>query len=107
MENHPIKKVTRSIPDWIQNILWGNAGGYCQFRGCCRPLSLHHVSKKTGNQAEKAHIYAFSKGGPRFNEEIDPEDIHSPENLLLLCRACHKEIDTNNGAIKYPVLRGI
>lgn len=54
------------------------------------------------NSSEKAHIYAFSDGGPRATEElpVDIRDLNSIENLMLLCAICHKTVDTNKE--RYP-----
>ena len=48
-----------------------------------------------GNFSEHAHIVAFSEAGPRGQDGARPSDIHSPDNLMLLCAECHKLIDDN------------
>lgn len=59
------------------------------------------MTHRNGNFGEVAHIVAFSKLGPRGNSTLRPIDIHDPNNLMLLCPHCHKEIDTH--ADKYLV----
>jgi hypothetical protein len=42
---------------------------------------------------EICHICAQSFGGPRYNPALSDEELHSLENLILLCRKHHKLID--------------
>lgn len=83
---------TRNIKKHTEIDLWVAAGGRCQFRGCNAFLRRHHVSGSDGNFAELAHIVAFSKNGPRGDEDR-PVDINDVSNLMLLCARCHTEID--------------
>jgi hypothetical protein len=71
------------------------SGGRCEFAGCNKYLFEHALTLKGGNFSEHAHIVAFSEAGPRGREGIRPSDIHSPDNLMLLCAECHKLIDDN------------
>ena len=43
--------------------------------------------------ADKAHIVAFSKDGPRGDDERRPVSVDTLDNLMVLCKPCHKEID--------------
>ncbi len=99
----PVEKpVSRDI-SWPTTLhLYVRAGGRCQLRGCNDYLLEHHVTKKGGNFAQRAHIYAFSPSGPRGHPdgEFDPHHIG---NLMLLCPKCHKLIDDNPE--EYPVDR--
>lgn len=98
----PVTRITkRKINPNTVLQLYVAAGGRCEFRGCNRPLTRHHLTHRNGNFGEVAHIVAFSKRGPRGNSAQRPVDIHDPNNLMLLCPHCHKEIDTH--ADKYPV----
>ncbi|WP_157784732.1 HNH endonuclease [Sinorhizobium fredii] len=42
---------------------------------------------------DDAHIIASSDYGPRGNEEIGQQQRRSADNLILLCKTCHSEID--------------
>ncbi len=44
---------------------------------------------------EIAHIEAVRPGGTRYNPMLTPEQINSFDNLILVCRNCHKEIDSD------------
>lgn len=88
-----VEDVTRSISDRTQLILCIQAGGRCEFDGCNKYLFEHHLTHKRFNFAQMAHIVAFSQLGPRGNATDRPVDIHNLDNLMLLCHACHKQID--------------
>lgn len=82
-------------------MLWGRAAGRCEFAGCNQPVSCHRETKETVNIAEAAHIIGFSEDGPRGEDELSKEMARDISNLMLLCRNCHKPIDTNRD--QYPV----
>ncbi len=83
----------RSIPAKTSLILFIRAGGRCEREGCNGRLFEHHLSKQPGNYADRSHIVAFSKKGSRGDDPARPIDIHDVDNLMALCKACHKEID--------------
>ena len=89
----PCVTPTRAISHRTSTILFVRAGGRCQRRGCNARLFEHHLSKQPGNVADRAPIVAFSEGGPRGNDGPRPPDINEVDNLMALCKACHKEID--------------
>jgi hypothetical protein len=74
-------------------LLFVRAGGRCEFDGCNRDLTEHHVSLTEGNFSQIAHIVAFKPEGPRGKDPLRPKDINNPGNLMLLCPQCHKLID--------------
>jgi hypothetical protein len=92
---------TRYIPEAIRCMLWGRAAGRCEFAGCNQPVSWHRETKETVNIAEAAHIIGLSEDGPRGEGKISEELARDISNLMLLCRTCHKPIDTNRD--QYPV----
>ena len=92
----PCVTPTRAISHRTSTILFVRAGGRCQRRGCNARLFEHHLSKQPGNFADRAHIVAFSEGGPRGNDGPRPPDINEVDNLMALCKACHKEIDDHS-----------
>jgi hypothetical protein len=86
-------------------MLWGRAAGRCEFSPCNRPLSWHPYTKETVNIAEAAHIIGFSADGPRGEDEISEELAQDIENLMLVCRICHKPIDDNSDSYSVEQLR--
>ena len=93
--------ITRNIPNPVQALLWGRAAGRCEFTGCNRPLWKSEVTQETRNVAQKAHIRAFSAGGPRADRAQPRAKLHDLSNLILLCHACHVTIDHGDGPAKY------
>lgn len=95
------REVSRHIPHPVQCMLWGKAGGRCEFSGCNKPLWKSSVTQEPVNIAQKAHIWAFSAGGPRFNPEIEDDEINSLSNLILVCHECHQKIDKAKDGGRY------
>jgi hypothetical protein len=90
----PVVLVTRSqLTDLTRLLLFVRAGGHCEFDGCNRNVTEHHVTLTEGNFAEVAHIVAFKEAGPRGDDPQRPPDINDIANLMLLCPSCHKLID--------------
>lgn len=101
LNSSPVTKdITRHVDAAVQRMLWAQSGGFCQFDACELSLIEHHVTKQQGNFADKAHIVAFSEGGPRSDPNEDNSYINSLDNLMLLCKSCHKHIDDH--AVAYP-----
>ena len=84
----------RYILEKIKILLAVQSGGRCEFPSCNKFLFEHPLTLKDGNFSEHAHIYPFSDRGPRSKDGKAPADLHSTSNLMLLCAACHKEVDS-------------
>ena len=74
-------------------MLWGRAGGRCEFAGSNLPLWRSPVTQESVNVAQRAHIYSFSSDGPREKRLRQRGDLYAGENLLLVCPICHLKID--------------
>lgn len=89
--------------------MWARAAGRCQFSGCNRLLYKSPVTQEAVNISEKAHIYSFSKSGPRGwgPFKTKPSQLNGIENLALMCHDCHKLIDADKEGKKYsgPLLQ--
>ena len=94
---------SRHITDTTRFLLWGRAGGRCQFNGCNSPLWKNPVTQEPANIAQAAHLYAFSSDGPRGNEGIPKDELNNFSNLLLACHKCHKTIDEKKDGGRYSV----
>lgn len=97
------REVTRYITPTTTAMLWGRAGGRCEFAGCNLPLWRSPVTNEPVNVAQRAHIYSFSSDGPRGNAGVAAEDLNSVENLLLVCPICHLKIDHAPDGGRYTV----
>lgn len=96
---------TRAISVTVQSMLWGRAAGRCEFAGCNKRVSMSDVTLEDANMAEKAHIRAFSAGGPRADPMYPPTQLNELDNLMLLCHGCHHVIDQAGGSERYTVER--
>lgn len=99
------KKTTRNIPERTKIKLAVVSGGRCEFQGCNDYLFYHPITLQDGNFSEHAHIYPFGERGPRGGSGIRPDEIHSVDNLMLICQGCHKLIDDNEDEYTIGLLR--
>ena len=95
------KEVTRHVAEATKCFLWGRAAGRCEFAGCNATLWKSQVTQEPVNRAQKAHIYSYSKNGPRGNEPLDLSEINDLSNLMLVCHQCHQTIDKDRAGVKY------
>lgn len=95
--------ITRYIANDVERELWAKAAGRCQFNGCNRSLYKSPVTQEQVNIAEKAHIYSFSKEGPRGWGPFvaNKKKLNNIDNLMLMCHDCHKLIDQDKNGNKY------
>ncbi len=97
------KEVTRYIKREVERDLWARAAGRCQFYGCNRLVYKSPVTQEPVNISEKAHIYSFSKDGPRgwgpFKR--NPPGLNQMANLMLVCHDCHSKIDKEKDGGRY------
>jgi hypothetical protein len=50
---------------------------------------------------EICHISGANPKGPRWREELDDNERRDYKNLILLCRACHKQIDNKENEKRF------
>jgi len=82
--------------------VWAKSAGRCQFKNCNIPLIGHLVAGNRGaNKGYVAHIIADSPDGPRGDAQLSAKLENEPDNVMLLCDPCHREIDKENPD-KYP-----
>jgi hypothetical protein len=79
-----------SITPRTRRVLWVKAGGRCSV--CHEQLVTDAMDDDDGPSVfgEECHIVARSPGGPRAADIADPDGY---ENLILLCRKHHKQVD--------------
>ncbi|NEP08242.1 MAG: HNH endonuclease, partial [Okeania sp. SIO4D6] len=90
----------KPIPETTKLQLWVKSAGRCEFKGCNTPVWYNGLTLSKGNFAEVAHIIASSKDGPRGTDQSEEMQVDF-DNLMLLCKSCHKEIDDHPE--KYPI----
>jgi len=76
--------------------LWIRSGGICEMPGCGNVLWRDALTLKPGFYGEAAHIIGKKSSGPRGDKERSEKLAYSPDNLILLCRACHRHIDKDH-----------
>lgn len=98
-----VTEITRYIKREVERELWARAAGRCQFDGCNRLLYKSPVTQEPVNISEKAHIYSFSKDGPRgWGPFItNKKRLNEVPNLMLVCHDCHEKIDTEQDGGRY------
>ena len=87
-------KSPRNYDPQTLKLLWGRAAGRCAMADCRIELFV----AEPGHDpvciiGEMGHVVASSDGGPRSNKttRLDARDKY--DNLILLCRNCHRKID--------------
>ena len=72
--------------------LWAKSGNRCAI---CKQELVNQISEDDGSFiiGDECHIISSSTEGPRYKPGI--EDYDSYDNLLLLCKNHHREIDEN------------
>lgn len=67
------------------------SGGRCN--RCRTKLFLENDFGEIARIGDDAHIVAASENGPRGDSHVDAQQRASFENILLLCKNCHAEVD--------------
>ena len=87
-------------------ILFGSSGGKCAYPGC--EIRLVEPSTNESDNCvvgEVCHICSVSEKGPRWKPELTPEELNSPENLILLCPTHHTIVDDQHESHPAETLR--
>ena len=93
------------IPESTTRQLLVRSGGRCAL--CYGELLTSEFTQQPVYLGERAHIVgrSTSAGSPRGEHDLPIELRDDPENLLLLCRSCHGEIDTPPNISTFTVER--
>jgi hypothetical protein len=90
-----------SIPDRVRLAAWVAAAGRCTF--CNRFVLENEDLGEPVPIGELAHNVGRSANSPRGDADL-PQDLRqAAENLLLLCRNCHKPADDGGVVGRYSV----
>ncbi len=95
-----------NIPKAVIRLLWLRAAGRCEFEGCNKILYEGDITKENGNYGQLCHIIGDSPNGPRGgeNSELLAKDI---KNIVLMCPACHKVIDSDPKKYTIEIVEGM
>jgi len=97
-----MKKKRKNIPEAVKIQVWTEAAGRCQREGCNKSLWYNSFTLADGNFSEYAHVIGAEKDGPRGSSDSDKLQDKA-ENIILLCKDCHHEVDLPKNISKYPV----
>nr|VFK46757.1 MAG: hypothetical protein BECKTC1821D_GA0114238_103522 [Candidatus Kentron sp. TC] len=75
--------------------LYAKSSNQCAFPKCTAPIIVDEIVV-----GEICHIRARRKNGPRYDATLSAADRDGYGNLLLLCKTCHKLIDSDPA--RYP-----
>jgi len=81
--------------------LFALSGNKCAFSECGRAI-VQPDGTVTG---EICHIAAKNKKGPRYAPDLLKDEVHSYENLILLCEHHHKIVDVDTRTYTIESLR--
>lgn len=90
-----------AISNKTRKNLWAKSGNRCSI--CKAELFTEKESTDKFNIGEECHIISSKINGPRYKPNLDDYDTF--DNLLMLCRNHHKEIDELTDTYSEEVLR--
>jgi hypothetical protein len=96
-----VRRLSLTVP--TVKVLWARAHNQCAFPNCRQPLTEESRDASTGvvravAVGEQAHIRSYKPNGPRYDPQYAQEQLHSYENLILLCPTHHAKVDANGGS---------
>ncbi len=95
-----------SITDRTRKLLWGRSGNRCAI--CKNELVVDSTQfDRESIVGEECHIVSSRLKGPRFDSRFPATAIDTYENLVLLCRTHHKQIDDQSETFSVDILKKI
>src|SRR5437868_4327286 len=82
-------------------LVWSRAAGRCAF--CNRLVTENEDLGEAVPIGELAHNVGWSPASPRGTSALDSEQRRSADNLLLLCRNCHRPVDDGGVVGRFTV----
>jgi hypothetical protein len=90
----------------VKTILRDRVGGLCSQPNCrCQTTGPHTEPGRRISVGVAAHITAASKGGPRYDPELDEVQRRSAENGIWMCQNHGKLVDTDAERFTVDLLR--
>lgn len=95
-----------AISDKTRKILWGKSGNRCAI---CRQELVLDANHKDDSSiiGEECHIVARELNGARGNSDLSAKQRDEYDNLILLCRIHHKQIDDQPNMYEVAILKAI
>lgn len=94
------------ITDRDRKRLWARAGNRCALCQCELVSSTSSVDDES-IVGDECHIIAQRISGPRSDPSFSVKQLHSYENLILLCKTHHKQIDDQMRKYTVSILRNL
>ena len=88
------------ITDKVRKDLWAKSGNRCAI---CKKEFFTSIDNDDFNIGEECHIVSSKPNGPRHIENYG--DYNTYDNIILLCRNHHKEIDDPANLSKYTIAK--
>jgi hypothetical protein len=89
-------------------MLWGRAAARCSVVQCRAELVVDRTANdKEALIGEMCHIVAEAENGPRGQSALTSEQRHEYDNLILLCRNHHGDIDAQPETFTVELLKEI
>lgn len=82
------------ITDKTAQKVWADAGGRCMLEGCGEDLTEIPLWTQAARVGYLAHIVASDPLGPRGCQQDSHRLANDPENIMLMCDAHHRLIDS-------------
>ena len=94
------------IADSVKNHLWQNSAGRCAFPECRIKVSLPgNDTDGPATVGDIAHMYSYRNGGPRPNPDGFTKETNEYDNLLLLCKNHHRQVDVQSNTYTVTMLK--
>jgi len=95
-----------AITDKTRKLIWGKSGNRCAM---CRHVLCIDATLLDDESiiGDECHIVSKRENGPRFDPDYLDEKLDSYENLILLCRIHHKQIDDQYTTYTTEILKKI
>ena len=95
-----------SISDRTRKLLWGRSGNRCAI--CKKELVVNATAADDESVvADECHIVSPEENGPRHDPSCPKDNLDSYNNLILLCRVHHKQVDDQQATFSADALRGV
>ena len=92
------------ISDKTRKVLWGRSGNRCAI--CIHELVIDATQVDDESVvADECHIISSRPSGPRHDPSFPVGQFDSYENLILLCRTHHKQVDDQTATFTPAILR--